>query len=738
MESILVLLALVFVFAPVILSIIALVKVSSLRSELNRLKSEQAHRTFRDARESQEAEPRPRPEPVKVDPVAPAPPKPVRPVSQPVSPKLQPVRTPAKPKPGIEFLMGGRAAAFIGIAILVIGIVLLVGYAIQHSWIGPGARVLLGLASGLVLVGLGHWVGRLHEKYTLFSRVLVGGGSSLFYFIVFAAFAFYHLIGPVVAGVGLFISAAAVFGLAMLYSAQSVAVLGVLGAFITPLLIGGEMDAGVFPLVYVALINVPVILLGVRRKWQVLYNLAFVFTVIHSIIWMDRLTAADFVPGLCFFLLFYLQFAALGLLKLRKEPEVLGRTGDLVRLVLSSLFLMGMIYWLFTDLGKDAWTGSMFVLLALMQFVIAGAAYRLLSRFSGEITAFISGGIFAAAMALPVQFDGEWVSLGWAIEGVILAWFAVRVRSRLLQSGAFLLGMIGILKVLVFDIESYNQPPQLFLNARFAVGLTSAGLIAVQGKISSRFADEGEPDLITDAGLLAGSIGLVLICFTDIFWTLGPENSMSWLLTSLILFLAGALLLLLGPRRPSMLWLGCLVFMAMPLKLLLVDSFVALDFIDGTPDPFSNRIIWLQLMMLVLHVALLQPMIGKKHAAFLGGTPALAWLMSVSALVSGLGILSLEIGRLDTDWADMGITILWAVSALALILFGMKKRIAPHRYFGLILIGLATLKVLIVDSSELDGLQRIFAFIGTGILLLVLAFAYQKASAFFQILEEEE
>ncbi|MDF7823006.1 DUF2339 domain-containing protein [Pontiellaceae bacterium B12227] len=740
MEGLIVLLVLLFVGAPITLSIIAIVKVSSLRSDLDRLRREQMHRAFREARETAESKPQPGPVPVpqKTEPVASVPSKPA-PAPRPVSLKQQPAgkAQTRKPKPGIEFLMGGRAAAFIGVAVLVVGIALLVGYAIQHSWIGPGARVLLGLASGLVLVGLGHWVGRLDEKYTLFSRVLVGGGSSLFYFIVFAAFAFYHLIGPVGAGIGLFVSAAAIFGLAMFYGAQSVAVLGVLGAFITPVLIGGKMDAGLFALVYIALINVPVILLGVRRKWQLLYNLSFICTILHVLIWMDRIGPGETGPGMLFAFIYFSEFVALALLKLKHEQKIFDRNTDFIRIVVSTLLLLGMIYWLLNEAGHDQWTGTAFLLIGLLHLGVAETGYKIGLRFTGEITCFVAGGLFALAMALPVQFDGEWVSLGWAIEGAVLAWFALRVRSRTLQAGAFLLGIIGIMKVLVFDIEAYAQPPNLFLNARFGVGLISAGLIAVQGKFSSRFAEPSEPDPITDMGLLAGAVGVVLFFFMDIFWTVGPENSMSWLLTSLILLAAGSLLLLFGPPRKSMLWLGCLLFMAMPLKLLLVDSFLALDCIEITPDPFSNRIIWLQLVMLAIHVAWLQPMIGKRHSAFLKDTPSLTWLMSISALVSGLGILSLEIGRLETDWADMGITILWAFSALALILFGMKKRTAPHRYFGLILIGLATLKVLIVDSSELEGLQRIFAFIGTGILLLVLAFAYQKASAFFQTLEEE-
>ena len=162
--------------------------------------------------------------------------------------------------------MGGRAAAFAGIAILVTGIVFLVGYAIQHAWIGPGTRIVLGLLAGGALVGTGHFVGSKDAKYTLLARVLTGGGSALFYFSVFAAYGIYHLIGAVAAGAGLLASALAVFGLAMAYRSQAVGVLGVLGAFTTPLLIGGDIDAGIFPLAYVALINIPVLLLGVRRK----------------------------------------------------------------------------------------------------------------------------------------------------------------------------------------------------------------------------------------------------------------------------------------------------------------------------------------------------------------------------------------------------------------------------------------------------------------------------------------
>ena len=625
--ALVVILVLFIVFAPITISIVAIAKANGLKHDVEALRRRLLQHSHAEEQPPVMLQPSgeafkptvepPDPEEVSTPEEPPATPQPATPKPPPPPP------VPAKPKVGIEFLMGGRAAAFAGIAILITGIVLLVGYAIQNAWLGAGARVVLGLACGLVLVGIGHGLSRADEKYTLFARVLTGGGSALFYFTVFMAFAFYQLIGAVAAGVGLFICAVAVFGLAMLYHSQSVGVLGVLGAFITPILVGGDLDAGIFPLVYIAVINIPVILLGLRRKWQVLYNLAFVFTAIHFLIWMDRLGTGDLVPGLCFAVLLYLQYAALGLLKLRHEQHISGRTLDLIRLILASLFLLGAVYWMMEESGLGDWNGLAFVLVGLIQFAIAGLAYRNLSRFSGEVTAFVAGGLFAIAMALPVQLDGEWVSLGWGIEGVVVAWMATRVRSRSLQGGAFALGLVGLLKVLVYDVEAYAEPPDLFLNARFGVGLLSAGLVALQGKIASRVPDDNMADSWRDAGWWIGSAGAVLFFFSDIFWTLGTDDPYSWLLTSLVLLASGTMLIFFAPPKSSVVKLGCLLLIAVPAKLLLVDSLLAMEGIDVSLDPFANPIIWIQWAMVASIILLVQPRLAKSGADLMIRTPDL-------------------------------------------------------------------------------------------------------------------
>lgn len=724
MQVIYILFAVVVLFGPAVLAIVALVKVSDLKREMDRLRLRLVDRECVRAGESAILPPNPM-VPVVTEPE-------IEPVSIEVPPLPVAPVLPARQRAGFEFMLGGNAAAFAGIAILITGIVFLVGYGIQQALIGPSARVVIGLLCGGVLVGGGHYIGRKDKKFLLFARVLTGGGAALFYFTVFSAYAFYHLIGAVAAGAGLFASALAVFGLAMGYRSQSVAILGVLGAFITPLFIGGHMDAGVFPMVYVSLVNVPVLLLGVRRKWQALYNLAFAFTILHYAWWFDWRGDQELWAGLGFAVLFFVQYAALGLLTLRSQQKVSERTGDLVRLVLSSILLLGALFWLLDDAGKNQWIGALFLMMAFVHIALSRVAFKIVTRFNGGMIAFLAGGILFATLALPAQLDGEWVSLGWAIEGAVLAWFAVRVQSRVLLAGALCLGLVGLLKGVVYDTSFYQIPPRLFLNARFLVGFLSAGLFGVQGFFAGRVRCDQAIGRWQEPLWWVAILGATVVFFTETFRVLGAENAYSWLITSIMLLVTGILLVLQTGIQSSLARLGSVLLLLVPCKLLIVDAWIGQDIGGYGLVPFGNAIIWMELSVVAIILLVIPSRFLRSHCVFVLRPVSLARVLNGLSLAAAIGLISFEIGRMNSEWAGSFITIFWALSAMALILCGMKRRVVSHRYFGLILFGLTTIKVLVNDSSELEGLERIAAFIGTGLLLLALSFAYQKAASYFR------
>jgi uncharacterized membrane protein len=73
-----------------------------------------------------------------------------------------------------------------------------------------------------------------------------------------------------------------------------------------------------------------------------------------------------------------------------------------------------------------------------------------------------------------------------------------------------------------------------------------------------------------------------------------------------------------------------------------------------------------------------------------------------------------------------GVSILWSVFALALIVRGIARNAAAVRYLGLALFVIVSGKVFFVDLAQLDQFYRIVAFVLLGILLLCGSFIYLK------------
>jgi uncharacterized membrane protein len=85
-----------------------------------------------------------------------------------------------------------------------------------------------------------------------------------------------------------------------------------------------------------------------------------------------------------------------------------------------------------------------------------------------------------------------------------------------------------------------------------------------------------------------------------------------------------------------------------------------------------------------------------------------------------------------------GESILWALFALALILRGIAKNIAPVRYLGLALFTIVSFKVFFVDLERLDQFWRIVAFGILGVLLMAGSFVYLKYREKFTVAEFDE
>jgi uncharacterized membrane protein len=741
MEGLFILLAIAIFFSPFVLSVVALVQSSRLRREVKELRAMLSA--------SEPAAPRapstePRPEPA-VPPVASAPPSPER-IQPPPMPASRPgpessIPPPApRPKPsaeqgaGLEFAIGGKIASFVGIAAVVVAVVFFVGYAIQHGWIGPGTRIVLGLLAGTVLIGLGHAAEWSHRNLKVLARALTGGGAALFYFSVFAAYRMYHLIGGSVAAAGLIASAIGVLALAAAYKSQAVAVLGILGAYIAPGLLGGDFDDGLFPLAYVALVNLPVIFLGRRNNWQVLLGLASIATALIGLVWLaeDLMhdSAREWRMGLGFAVFFYAEFAVLGFLRIGMERTDASRAFDILRLLFAATALLGAIEWVLRATGHKDWLGAAYLSAAAVHVVVLAAARRRAGAFKEEVLAFTVIALTFASLALPAQLDGAWVSLGWSIEGAILAWFALRVRSPLLQAGAFALGLLGLGKSVLFDVTLFDASPTLFLNSRFAVGLLSSLLLGVQGRLQGN-AEPAVPGPRQDrwSPLLycAAMIAVLVVVFGDAFPSLGHNDPWAWAITTMAMLIVGMVASAAASLGREVAALGLAILVAVPIKLLVFDLAAGWHVYRDGYRLFGNALFLLHILpvgLVAYWVSRLQP---RRNAVV---------AVNVLSIAAALAVVTLELGRVKGDWADSLISIFWAGSALALVFAGLVRRRAYLRYCGLLLFVVTVVKVFLVDMAEISGLQRIAAFFGVGVLMLIVSYAYQRVA--HRLLQQSE
>src|SRR5204862_1005708 len=117
---------------------------------------------------------------------------------------------------------------------------------------------------------------------------LCATGVLVLYANTFAAHGFYHLIGVGPAFALMTLVTVVAFLLAVRLDAQVVAILGLLGGFLTPILLSTGKDNPVGLFSYLALLDAGLIAVVNRKRWNYLSLLAAVSTGLMQLAWVDK------------------------------------------------------------------------------------------------------------------------------------------------------------------------------------------------------------------------------------------------------------------------------------------------------------------------------------------------------------------------------------------------------------------------------------------------------------------
>ncbi|RXG84376.1 DUF2339 domain-containing protein [Bradyrhizobium vignae] len=190
--------------------------------------------------------------------------------------------------PGFEERLGTRWVVWIGGLALALGGFFMVRYSIEAGLLGPGVRVLLGGLFAAALLGAGEWTRRKESISTVqalpianIPAILTAAGTAVAFATIYAAYALYGLLVPATAFVLLGIVAMGTLAAALLHG-PALAGLGVVGAFVTPILVSsGKPDYWAL-YIYLAIVTAASFGLARIRLWRWLA----VTTIAFAVLWI--------------------------------------------------------------------------------------------------------------------------------------------------------------------------------------------------------------------------------------------------------------------------------------------------------------------------------------------------------------------------------------------------------------------------------------------------------------------
>jgi uncharacterized membrane protein len=680
-------------------------------------------------------------------------------------------------KSDFEKFIGENLISKIGILILVIGVAIGAKLAIDTGKIGPLTRIILGYLVGVGLMGFAI---KLKAKYESFSAVLLSGAIAILYFITYAAYTYYALIPQSLTFVLMVIFTGFTVISAIKYNKQVIAHIGLVGAYAIPFLLSDGSGKVVILFSYMAIINTGILVLAFTKYWKSLFYTSFALTWIIFLGWripleseLSYLKISILFSGI-YFVTFYITNLAYKVIK--KENFELS---DVVILLLNSFIFYGAGYWVLvqTSHGKE-FLGIFTLINAIIHFGVSLIIYKRKLADKNLFYFILALVITFITMAVPVQLNGSWVTIFWAVEAVILFYLGRIKNISIYEKLSFPLVFLAFFSlaqdwvVNYFNDWGYNTIPTAvlikpFFNVNFLTGcifiIAFVAMFLVSRK-NKELAEQKATGVRDTLSYVVPSILIIVVYFTfsieiaRIFknlyelskikintvakgeLTLANESyekfGTIWLYIYTLFFASCLTLLNLRKMKSitlavSNVVLNLLVILSFLTYGLYVLSELREEYISPINTTFTSDIAhiairYIAYLFFILLISVCYQL-SKSDLFKLKYKTAFDYLLYVAVLwiLSSELLNILELSGLKTGY-KLGLSILWGCYALALIILGLWKNKKYLRIGAIVLFGITLIKLFFYDISSLDMASKTIVFVSLGVMLLIISFLYNK------------
>jgi uncharacterized membrane protein len=567
--------------------------------------------------------------------------------------------------------------------------------------------VVLAAVASAALVGGGASLHRARGR-TEAAVAMVGAGTAGMFATLLVAADVYHLIAWPLALAGSMITGAVATALAIRWAGRAIGAIGLLGALLSPALVGVLGEGSSIAVLAVATACALAVIL-----WQDWIWLALATPLISAPQWTIWMLAGHTLAANLAVLVVFSMLGLAGAVgaQLRSADDRL-RPSAAVLLVLNAA-IAGVIGELTLRHFAGA-TAAELWLVGLGAVHVAAAVHKRLAAYTQARALLIAIGAILADVAFGLAAGGLTLTLGWGATSIGCALLARRATRD--SAGEALLGLgVGAHVGLVLLRALLAVPPTHLGGGQDLTQLLTVATLAA---------------CCVGCGLLAGkrrpfatalyALGLAATAYLTAAELAGDALVAAWAVQ------AAALAQLYRRTHDQLASVGALSFLAGAALHALAVEAPPSALLTGAPNLHAATIA-------LAFVAAVLIQIGRgdlKPIAWTAAAITVLYLTSV-ALVTvfqpGAGTAPLTV--LDLSVRQQGqvlLSAMWSVLGLAALVTGLRRKLDLVRTAGLALLMLSVVKVFVYDLSTLTSIYRVISFIVLGLLLLAGAFAYQR------------
>jgi uncharacterized membrane protein len=679
--------------------------------------------------------------------------------------------------PDLEKFIGENLINKIGILILVLGISFFVKFAIDKEWINEPARVGIGILCGALVMAIAH---KLKKNYAAFSSVLVAGAISIFYFTISIAFHDYHLFSQTVAFIIMVVITAFSTLVSVSYNRQELAVLSLIGGFAVPFMVSTGSGNYVVLLTYIAILNVGILGIAYFKKWKVVTILAFLFTSILFASWYTNDLYDNKLPhagAIAFATIFYFIFSVIVVLNNIRNKGTFSIIEYFI-LVANTFFFFGMGMGIIHNWGID-FKGLFTLLLAFYNVIYAVILYKKFGLDKNAIYLLIGLSLTFVTLTIPIQFEGNQITIFWAAEAVLLFWLSQKSKIRRFKLGAIIVQVLTFIS-LVLDWTKYGLPSEtlsIIINPLFISGFVVCVSFYLTYVLLKKDEDvnigldikQYKQIVLVLALLLTYALGFLEIQYQAYQLIANVASAESFVVAYHFMFVA--LLLFIVTNKKHELLTITVSTVAVFSIVVYIMSFYSLpnrEIIQNLMhNSNTNYALYFHYVILICLIYFgynlfrritIEPKIEILKNKFVPWlfVFAIVYILSNEIMIYGLSysidnssiaelnekfpkttddytiqykketFIAFKLDDVKRQIIKIGYPILWGLFSFVFLIIGIKKQWKNLRIIALSLLGLTIAKLFIYDIKNVSETGKIIAFILLGVLILIISFVYQK------------